>query len=114
FFNLETMNSLFIITPRKTGGIWTFTDEERGLINEPFVGDTNRIIDELVRHIPSAEEGVVFLFSAHDFPGRQVVFERRSPENGGWWYFSPNQEIKGWLCPALFKFFPEAPEYIFL
>ena len=32
---------------------------------------------------------------------------------GGNWYYSPDLEKEGWLCPALFKYFDEAPEKIY-
>ena len=32
---------------------------------------------------------------------------------GGNWYDSPDLDIEGWLCPALFKYFEVAPERIY-
>jgi hypothetical protein len=33
---------------------------------------------------------------------------------GGWWYASDEPEAEGWLCPALFRDFDEAPEEIYV
>jgi hypothetical protein len=32
---------------------------------------------------------------------------------GGNWYFSPQFQLEGWLCPALFKYFEAAPQKIY-
>jgi len=29
---------------------------------------------------------------------------------GGNWYFCPQLNMEGWLCPALFRYFGEAPK----
>ena len=31
----------------------------------------------------------------------------------GNWYYSADLDAEGWLCPALFKYFDEAPEKIY-
>jgi len=35
-------------------------------------------------------------------------------EYGDNWYFSPEFKMEGWLCPALFKYFDQAPKEIFV
>jgi len=54
---------------------------------------------------PDAENGFsLFLF----------VFEwRHREEYGGNWYYSKDLDMEGWLCPALFKYFDNAPEKIY-
>jgi hypothetical protein len=34
-----------------------------------------------------------------------VKLEWRREEYGGNWYYSPQFDMEGWLCPALFKYF---------
>jgi hypothetical protein len=29
------------------------------------------------------------------------------------WYHNQQYNMDGWLCPALFKFFPRAPQHIY-
>jgi hypothetical protein len=33
----------------------------------------------------------------------------KAQESGGNWYYCPQLDIEGWLCPALFKYFEKAP-----
>ena len=35
-------------------------------------------------------------------------------EMGGCWYEANEPEGEGWLCPALFRYFDEAPEEIYV
>jgi hypothetical protein len=39
---------------------------------------------------------------------------RQREEFGGNWYFAPDYQIEGWLCPALFKYFEASPDRIFV
>lgn len=61
-------NSIFVIKPYKWEGFWVFDDPSVGLVKEPFVGGADSIIDEAVRHIPSAHRGFLAVFSAGPFP----------------------------------------------
>jgi hypothetical protein len=107
------MNSILVIHPYKYEGVWVFDDARVGLVREPFVAGADTIIDHMVAGIPNAANGVTILFSAAPFPGSQHEFEWRRPESGGNWYFSPRFGIEGWLCPALFRYFEQAPQRIF-
>ena len=107
------MNSILVIHPYKSEGMWVFDDPQVGLVREPFVAGADTIIDRMVEGIPNAADGVTILFSAAQFPGSQHEFAWRREEMGGNWYFSPRFGMEGWLCPALFKYFESAPERIF-
>jgi hypothetical protein len=108
------MNSIFIIAPYRFVGMWVFDDPRVGLHREPFVSGADVMIDQLVAAIPDAANGFRLLFSARPFPGHTVKLEWRREEFGGHWYYSPQFDREGWLCPALFKYFPEAPGDIFV
>ena len=107
------MNSLLVIHPYKQQGVWVFDDPRVGLVQEPFVAGADVIIDRMVEGIPDAECGVTILFSAGPFPGCQHEFEWRREEYGGNWYYSPEYNLEGWLCPALFHYFDQAPERLY-
>ena len=107
------MNAIIAIHPYKFEGLWVFDDEKVGLVQEPFVSGADTIIETLAQEIPDAESGFTLLFSANPFPGHQAAFEWRRPESGGNWYYSPELDSEGWLCPALFKYFESAPEKIY-
>lgn len=86
----------------------------RGLAREPFVSGIPEMISRLVSDIPDARQGFRLLFSADPFPGHQGSFNRVKTEYGGTWYRNDNDGSEGWLFPALFKYFPEAPARIYV
>ena len=107
------MNSLFVIAPYKYEGLWVFDDPQVGLVREPFVSGIDVMLDRLTADIPNAEKGFRLIFSEKPFPGAQVKLEWRRSECEGNWYYSPEFDMEGWLCPALFKYFPEAPRTLY-
>lgn len=108
------MNSILVIHPYKSEGVWMFDDPRVGLSGEPFIAGADVILDRMTENIPDAATGVSVLFSGQRFPGAQYeLVWRRGGEFGGNWYFSPDFNLEGWLCPALFKYFEQAPERIY-
>ena len=105
-------NSLFVLRPYKQQGTWVFDDDAVGLLREPFVLGIDEMIERLVAPIPRADRGFRLIFSPREFPGSTAKLEWRREESGGNWYFSPTYGFEGWLCPALFKYFPAAPQEI--
>lgn len=107
------MNTLRVIHPYKHEGQWVFDDDAAGLVREPFVAGADTVIDRMVATIPEAERGFTLLFSDQPFPGHQAAFDWRREEYEGNWYYSPDLDLEGWLCPALFKYFDTAPPRIY-
>lgn len=107
------MNEIIAIHPYKHEGLWVFDDARVGLIREPFVAGADTVIDRMVVNIPDAEAGFTLIFSANPFPGYQARFEWRREEMGGNWYYSPDLDMEGWLCPALFRYFETAPPKLY-
>ena len=107
------MNQIIVIKPYRWEGLWVFDDERVGLHKEPFVGGADTIIDEVVasKAIANAEQGFLLLFSAEPFPGADLELTWLREEMGGNVYERAGRE--GWLCPALLKYFPQAPGKIF-
>ena len=108
------MNSLFLIAPYRYQGAWVFDDPAVGLHREPFVFGADTMLDLLAAEVPNAPAGFRLLFSAAAFPGYTLKLERRREEFEGNWYYCPQFSMEGWLCPALFKYFPEAPNEIYV
>jgi hypothetical protein len=106
-------NSIFAIRPYKHFGTWVFDDEKVGLVREPFVAGADEIIEIIAAAIPDAEKGFTLLFSASPFPGYHVTFEWRREELGGNWYYAAELKREGWLCPALLKYFDQAPPVLY-
>jgi hypothetical protein len=107
------MNSIFTIAPYRFEGTWVFDDERVGLIREPFIAGADHILDLLSAGIPDAAKGFRLTFSAQPFPGFQARFVLSREEYAGNWYSWPERGIEGWLCPALFKYFPTAPPELY-
>jgi hypothetical protein len=108
------VNALFVIAPYRHLGLWVFDDDRYGLEREPFVSGADRIIDQLTEDIPNAEQGFRLVFAPTAFPGHQARFERTRTEHGGTWYRWPEKGSEGWLCPALFRYFPQAPAELYV
>jgi hypothetical protein len=92
---------------------WVFDDSATGLVREPFVSGVPEMIDDLVADIPNARRGFRLLFSTGP-PGFQRRLTWVREEMGGNWYSANQPPIEGWLCPALFKYFDEAPPELFV
>ena len=103
------MNAIMVIMPYKWNGIWVFDDENTGLEREPFVSGADDIIDVMVEQLENAEGGFILTFSHLPFPGNDLELVRQHEDGGGWWYHSPVLDMDGWLCPALFLYYEDAP-----
>ncbi len=93
---------------------WVFDDERVGLLQEPFVSGADAFLSFLVKEIPDAQTGFRLLFSSAPFPGYQRKLTWIREEVGGNWYVSDNPAMEGWLCPALFRYFDEAPDELYV
>jgi hypothetical protein len=63
----------------------------------------------VVERIPDAASGVTIFFSARPFPGSQHEFQWRREESGANWYYSPDYDLEGWLCPPCSTTLRERP-----
>ena len=108
------MNSILVIAPYKFEGQWVFDDPRVGLHREPFVSGADVMMDRLVASLHRAEKGFRLLFSAAPFPGFTAKLEWRREEFSGNWYYSPQFDMEGWLCPALYHYFKAAPAAIYV
>ncbi len=108
------MNSIFLLAPYRYEGKWVFDDPHVGLHREPFVFGADTMLDQITSDIPDAQNGFRLLFSAGPFPGYMARITHRREEYGGNWYFWPEMDVEGWLCPALFKYFETAPQSIYV
>src|SRR5262249_55197392 len=86
-----------------------------GLEREPFVAGVTEMIDRLAAGIPGAEGGFRLLFSVSPFEAHQASLSwvRADPVEGNG-YRADDTGAEGWLCPALFCYFPAAPPRIFV
>ncbi len=104
-----------VLEPYRQGEAWLFDDPAVGLFREPFVGDTNLMIDRLAAAIPDAKNGFRLIVSHEPLEGQQAVLDwaRADPVEGNW-YRARDTGEEGWLCPSLFCYFPEAPKNLYV
>lgn len=107
-------NSCFMIQPYKLGKVWVFDDERFGLDQEPFVGQTNRVIDNMLRIKGLSTDRCAIIFSANEFPEYDAEFTLSETNGTSSWYYDEITETIFWLCPALLHYFPKPPKKIFI
>jgi hypothetical protein len=111
-------NSLVVIKPYHWEGMWVFDDDRTGLVREPFVAGVPEILEALLEKqgipLDQAAKGFRLIFSAVPFPDHQLAARRVGEEGGGTWYEVSADNSRGWLCPALFRYFATAPENLYI
>jgi hypothetical protein len=109
------MNSIFIIEPYKVGTTWAFDDLERGLVKEPFVGGMGPVIKKiLIDKYGESKDRFTLFFSDIEFPDFDFFLEKGIDLNNGSFYSIDNLNLKGWLCPALRKYYTlDLPQKIY-
>ena len=100
------------VDPETTPGLTftTFADSVPGYQHHlVVVSDAGGKVKALAGEFRSG----ALVFSATAFPGHELKLERGKEDAGGYWYFSRELGMEGWLCPALFKYFDVAPEVFY-
>jgi hypothetical protein len=98
--------------------VWAFDDKRTGLKGEPFVMGINEMIDAIVlkqgMNLKQAKaNGMIIEFCTSEFDGYAVKWERRAEMGGGNWYEWVEGKMTGWLCPALYLYYTDAPDAIY-
>lgn len=109
-----TSNTLIrhLIVYEYQGGL-VFDDPEKGLYKEAFISGIDDMIFE-VMDTKGITDKCKLTFSAQPFPGSELELQWFEYEHGGNWYHCPQLEIEGWLCPALYHYFPYEPARLFV
>jgi hypothetical protein len=109
-------NQIMVIAPYwlEHGQCWVFDDPAAGLCQEPFVCGVPEMLDFLVKDIPDARAGFRLYFSMALFPGYQKRLAWNREEAGGNWYTCDDPPMEGWLCPASFRYFEQAPAELYV
>lgn len=107
-------NSIFVIAPYWYNNTWVFDDKSAGLKREPFVAGVPEMIDVLVKDIPNAKEGFRLTFSAKPFPGHAYKLTWLRGDQTGNFYKLDDPPMEGWICPAMFKYYGEAPKELYV
>jgi hypothetical protein len=109
-------NQINVIKPYLWNGMWVFDDPAVGLDKEALVCGMPELIVTGCRMagINEPEKGFLAVFSKDEFPGYKICLEWVREESGGNVYMWPQTNQEGWLCPALFKYFDEAPKKMYI
>ena len=112
-------NSVFVLQPYWYNGTWVFDDKSKGLDHEAFVAGAELIITEMVKeaklNMAKAKKGFKLIFAPTPFPDYLALLLHDGESEGGFgnYYMCDKYNIRGWLCPALFKYFPKAPQALY-
>lgn len=118
------MNQINIIQPYNYNGALVFDDARTGLVQEPFVNGADLALRIAAQSLGVNPERFNLIFSKDRFPGYQFTAEwlRKGfeddgvpdPLSGDWYKVRLGEnEMDGWLCPALLKYFDAAPPMIY-
>lgn len=104
-----------VINPYRLGSCWVFDDANFNLKAEAFVLGMSEIIDKVLKNksIKDPEKGFSLIFSALPFPQHDLCMKFSRADIVGNWYRAESLDMEGWLCPALFHYFKEAPKEIY-
>ena len=132
------MNTMTLFPYKKVyggnlGSCWVFDDPATQLKSEAFVCGISEMIDRIVAYkkIPNAENGFALTFGFTTFDGADaelhwlkegsITFKPEDEEEKvtillGNWYGGDvaGKTMVGWLCPALGKYFIQAPKVLFV
>lgn len=107
-------NALFAVEPYRDNGNWYLDDPSVGLVREPFVEGVPEMIDQLIAALPGSPDRFRLIFSSKAFPGAQHCLRLDEEAFDGGWYTLEPLGLRGWLCPALLKYYPAPPTEIHL
>lgn len=107
-------NSIYSIAPYKEQNTWVFDDSRVGLVKEPFVMGIPDMIESVLQTKPALSNGFTVLFSSTGFPRPDLILQKQHAEAGGNWYRCEETGERGWLCPALYLYYPIAPKSLFI
>lgn len=116
FVREKPVNQINVIKPYKWEGLWVFDDPNKGLDKEALIAGMPEMIVMATTKagIKNPEKGFLVLFSKDPFPGYMLALDWVGEENGGNVYEWKSTGMKGWLCPALFKYFDTTPKTIYI
>jgi len=94
--------------------MWVFDDEEVGLSREPFVCGVPEIFDKLLLGKRISAHSFNLIFSGQPFPNSEHASWSKGEDGGNWYSMDiEGTQFTGWLCPALFRYYEQAPSDLY-
>ena len=94
--------------------MWVFEDEEVGLNREPFVCGVPEIFDKLLFGKGISDDRFNLIFSDQAFPNSEHASWSKGEDGGNWYSMDiEGNPFTGWLCPALFRYYEQAPSDLY-
>jgi hypothetical protein len=107
------MNAINVISPYRYNNLWVFDDPAVNLVKEPLIAGIDTMLDFISKE--NNQEAFNIIFSATQFPDHQFCLNWVRGGDGGNWYEEREViKIEGWLCPALLRYFEQAPKQIYI
>jgi hypothetical protein len=107
---------MMTLTIYKTNGVWMFDDEEKGILQEPFVDGFTELIDFILKEFglfQGSHRGIDIEFSAtQDHP--DMVKIEKIQDLGDDWASYRYKNMVGSLCPVTLEYLGKHPEYFFV
>jgi hypothetical protein len=107
--NNKIHNEINILHPYQMDGAWIFDDPEIDIHGQPIICGIPGVINKVMK---GATRFTVHISQA-PFQNYNTVLVKLKDSDEGWYKFI-NTDIKGWLCPAFLKYFPDYPDEIYL
>jgi hypothetical protein len=99
------------IEPYRIGNMqFAFDDPVTGLVREPFIGNANYHLDKFA----GKRNNCSIAFSSTPIPDYDVKLELLDTHIIMGSNYKDEEDRTVWLCPALFKYFKDAPQYLYI
>lgn len=121
-FETAMESELVSVKPEKTHalcvyqdkGDWVYDDDRVNVTQEPFVLGMDTLFDRMTVLLPHPENGFVFKFSEHPFPGFRTALSLIRYEDYGYWYKAGEYDLDVWICAHLHDYIPVAPGELYI
>jgi len=106
----KSNNQVNVIYPKRNKyGVWSFDDDDLGIVAEPFVGDVNTVIDMF----SNGKKSLEIYISKDIIPNFTLSLSRIKDSDVEGMYLLDGTDIEGWLCPCLLNYFPDYVDKIY-
>ena len=114
----QQMNALYVISPYQVSGQWVFDDSSKNLEKEPLVSGADTLCSKLFGEYGDFNA----IFSDSVLPSWDFRLKKNIEKDcmSGTWYklatdlINEDEGLDVWLCPALFRYYPTAPDVLYI